>query len=913
VEVLEDRTVPSFAGPVAFSLPAAPQAVAEGHFEGAKAPLDVVTANADGIVSVLMGKGDGTLQNPINIPVGGGLTSVAVGDFNGDGPQDIVTANANGTVDVLLSNGNGTFQAPQVISIGATPDGVAVGDFNGDGRLDIVTANSNGTVTVLPGNGNGTFQAPISTTVGGRLTSLAVGEFNGDGKPDLVVGTGTGLDVLLGNGNGTFQVKSTISFLVDPSLPGITEAVTSVAVSDFRGNGKQDIVANAGDLSVLLGNGDGTFQGRVRLNTGGNVVTAFAVGDFTGDGKPDIVTSNAGDPSFDVPSLGVLAGNGDGTFQAPSTIAVGEAASALAAGDFRGDGKLDVALASGFGANNVAVLLNNGDGTFATTPSFSAGGVLPSAVAAGDFTGSGKLDLVTTGIGGDVVVLFNNGDGTFGTGPTLSDPDSPTSVVVGDFGNGHQDIAVGSEGGTIEVFLGNGDGTFQDPTVIDLGFNNSIGSLVAGDFNHDGKLDLAVTSNLLSGQTETGLVTVLLGNGNGTFRKGQAINVGTDAQGLAAAYLHGPGKLDLVTTTLLPDGSRDVKVLLNNGTGTFQKPVALTPGGRATNVAAGDFNGDGKTDLLLVDPYNDTIRVLPGNGSGSFQSPITFQLHNVVSGLGTPAVGDFFKTGKLSVAVTTGVGTVSVLQGNGDGTFQAPVNYVVGAHGNEPAQVIAADLNGNGKLDLVPTNFLSDDVSVLLNTSTPPGAAAPVATATSLTADVKAPVFGQQIDLTATVTSGAGTPTGTVTFYDGNTVLDEVALDPNGQAVLPVKLSVGAHSLRAVFAGTGAFTGSKAALSETVNKAGTKTTLSADPSLLADHLALLTATVAPVAPGAGVPTGVVTFLDGTKVVGTGLVDANGQATVFLFTLSAGKHTLTASYGGGDDFLASTSDPLTITL
>src|SRR5262249_27966968 len=200
--------------------------------------------------------------------------------------------------------------------------------------------------------------------------------------------------------------------------------------------------------------------------------------------------------------------------------------------------------------------------------------------------------------------------------------------------------------------------------------------------------------------------------------------------------------------------------------------------------ATGDFNGDGKLDLALVDRFNNSVLILPSTGNGTFGSAITFQFANPVLGLGGPAVGDFFKTGKLSVAVTTGVGTVSVLQGNGDGTFQAAVNYLVGFHGTQPSTVIAGNFGGQGNIDLAATNALTNDASLLLNPTTAPAPAARVATATSLSADLDAAVFGQPVDLTATVTSAKGTPTGTVTFFDGGTVLDEVALDPSGRAVL---------------------------------------------------------------------------------------------------------------------------------
>src|SRR5262249_39399573 len=155
---------------------------------------------------------------------------------------------------------------------------------------------------------------------------------NGDGKPDLVVGTNSGLDSLLSNGDGTFRLKSTITFFVDPKIdPSLTIPVTGVALGDFRGHGKLDIVANAsGELERLQGNGDGAFQGEVALNSGGLFAGSFAVGAFNGDGKLDVGASDGPGEFGGSPSLAVLEGKGDGTFQAPKTVTIGEVADALA-------------------------------------------------------------------------------------------------------------------------------------------------------------------------------------------------------------------------------------------------------------------------------------------------------------------------------------------------------------------------------------------------------------------------------------------------------------------------------------------------------------------------------------------------------------------------------------------------------
>jgi DNA-binding transcriptional MerR regulator len=228
---------------------------------------------------------------------------------------------------------------------------------------------------------------------------------------------------------------------------------------------------------------------------------------------------------------------------------------------------------------------------------------------------------------------------------------------------------------------------------------------------------------------------------------------------------------------------------------------------------------------------------------------------------------------------------------------------------------LCSRLETDGKPDLAVTNALSEDISVFLNNSPNPVTTAPVPTTTKLTASAQTPVLGQQVTLTATVTITSGKPTGTAIFLDGSTLLGEVALDPNGQARLIVRLGVGLHSLHASFAGLAPFTDSTSAtLSESVNKAATMTTLTVDTAAFGiPGFVLLTATVAPVAPGGGVPTGTITFMEGSTVLGTAQLDANGQATLLLENPTPGTDTATASYSGDSDFLASISAPVPFTI
>jgi hypothetical protein len=330
----------------------------------------------DGWVSVLLGNGNGKFQTAVGYTSGGDYgTAVAVADLNGDGKPDLVVTNlcdrsngcTTGLVAVLLGNGNGTFQAAVGTSSGgSTPNSIAVADVNGDGKPDLVVANKgSNSVAVLFGNGDGTFQAAVPYDSGGDLPiSAAIADVNRDGKPDLVVtntcisasscpGFGS-VGVLLGNGNGTFQSALTY----DPGA----YTLQGLAVADVNGDGKPDLVValSSGTVRVLLGNGDGTFQPAVAVETAVDS-TSVAVADINGDGKPDLVVS--GSNSTNVSIVGVLLGNGDGTFQPISTYKSGGAGVlSVVVQDLNSDSKPDVVVVNinpVAGPSSLGVLLNN--------------------------------------------------------------------------------------------------------------------------------------------------------------------------------------------------------------------------------------------------------------------------------------------------------------------------------------------------------------------------------------------------------------------------------------------------------------------------------------------------------------------------------------------------------------------------
>jgi hypothetical protein len=527
--------------------------------------------------------------------------------------------------------------------------------------------------------------------VGNSPANITSVDFNHDGRPDFAVTnfSDNTVSVILGKGDGQFSTKVNYVTGASPS---------AMVAADFRRDGKIDLAIaneNAGTVSILLGKLNGSFQTRVDYPVGSDPIGDVAA-DFNGDGKPDLAVANQNDST-----VSVLFGNGDGTFQSQIVIAVGTLPTSFASGDFNGDHKVDL-ITSCPGAGVVSVLLNNGDGSFTRVDS-SSGVFSPdiSRLAVGDFNQDGNLDVVvSSNTLQKLFLLAGDGNGSFQSPSAISNSaiGGVYALFAADVNHDGKPDLVANIGGPsgIEVLLGKGDGTFLQPVISP---SESPISVAITDLNGDGRPDLAVTNPIINS------VDLYIGKGDGSFAKPKSVGLSQTVYGpnsTVAADFNGDGKVDLaVAETNFPHGK--ISVVLGNGKGTFGTPHNSSLVSAAINnqdeMLMGDFNGDGKPDLVIMDDYSTGFQVLLGNGDGTFQPPIDTQLNTSLNF----AVGDFNSDGKTDVVVTTsanGQTLVSIYLSNGDGTFRLGVQFAESFGG-----ITVADVNNDRKLDLVFTSF----------------------------------------------------------------------------------------------------------------------------------------------------------------------------------------------------------------
>jgi len=648
------------------------------------------------------------------LPAGFIPTAVVTGDFNGDGHVDWAVANGgDSNIWIYLGKGDGTAQLPTIIPLkGLSPTALAAADMNHDGKLDLIVAEADsGSVGLLLGNGDGTFGPEREFYVLGVPESLAVADFDGDGYLDVVVGMALATSELAffpGDGKGMLGAP-TFHFFTSATLDTFY-----LAVADLNGDGLPDIVA----LNYFVAGMAGT-----------NLVDQTAAGGAR-------VYLNAGNGQFKEYQQ---------FYFDSSTVS----ATALALGDVDGDGCADAVV---FDSEAIATLFpGKCDGSFdtANTRIFGAG-ILAAAASLVDLNGDGKLDLVssafqviTTGLhdpltlGNCLSVQFGDGAGNF-SAPTLFRGEyGMYSIGIADLnGDGHLDVvSANQETDSASVYLNNGQGGFGGPMGGYVGyltggqthavFNAPSSNFLYADVNHDGIKDLALLESAAQFPQPIQL-TVLLGDGAGKFGSPNRFPLLSSGNlprvfDYGLADVRGTGIPDLVM--LATEDNPGTGILLvyakNNGDGTFQAPV-VTPLSTMCpiNFVTGDFNNDGKLDLMTVNltpcsggTYTYSLVPLLGNGDGTFKQGSAVALN----GTGFSAVNgmlalDVNGDGKLDLLAWDNAWTFSSdlnaiyeLLGNGDGTFQAP--KLLFSNPGSTSYFATADLNHDGIPDLVEEAF----------------------------------------------------------------------------------------------------------------------------------------------------------------------------------------------------------------
>ena len=540
--------------------------------------------------------------------------------------------------------------------------------------------------------------------------------------------------------------------------------------------------------------------------------------------------------------------------------------------DFNGDGKPDMAVVDRV-SDSISILLGKGDGTFTPAANYATGADCI-AIAVGDFNGDGKLDLITANRAAYTIsILLGNGDGTFGSHVDYTTGTEPMAIALGDFnGDGFLDVAVvNNADNTLSIFLGSGNGTLQNPATYAVG--SSPIAIVTGDFNGDGYLDLA-TAN-----TGGNNVSVLFGKGDGTFLAAAFYATGDDPDGMLAADLNGDGKLDLVVAD---NGSDNISVLLNSGTGTFPTNVAYPVGTLPFAVVAGDFVGNRRIDIAVVNSGDDTVSIVPGNGDGTLNPAGTLTFDTGDQDLGL-AVGDFNLDGRADLVVSNSEdNTVSVM-------LQVPGVTLSGASLAFGAQNVGVS---SGPLTVGITNAGSAALTIgsivvsgagssqFSQTNNCPASPSTLAPAAICTVTVTfAPTLPGTASANLTITDGAATSPQTVALL-GTGVESAVLLSPS--TLTFASQVVGTTSPAQAIAVTN--NGSEAlVLTSVTASAGYAQTNNCGSSVPAGGACTINVTFTPTA--TGTDTGTITLVDNA---------AGGSQTVALSGTGAAAPTVTPS-------------------
>jgi hypothetical protein len=912
-----------------FYSPASPiSAFATGDFNGDGQP-DIAFTSPGTPTSVnliiLLNNGSGLPPTSSTIPLNcTSVSQILSTDLNKDKKSDLLLACADGNVITLLGNGDGTFQKSAVYSTSAAPTLAQPVDLNGDGYLDIAVSTPTAILVMLNQGTTaaGTFLPaktyPVPTGLSISLAGVQGGDFNGDGKQDLIAVNTNGSQsipfvILYGNGDGTFQI---------PQTPNQVSASGPFVVADFNHDGMTDVAyLEPGSatgapqaVQILLGNSNGTFTGGPGSNLSLNGFTKYTSLVYAGSTNSDkninlaIVGSNTT----------IIRGDGSGGFSFGPSYAI----SGTPLPETESDGTTNILFLT---PNGFSILSSNGDGTFQGLPNLQSGA---NGFVAADFNGDGLTDLITLNalftinLNTNLVTSLGRGNGTFLVTNQTSTSGNTTLLVAGDFnGDGKIDVA-GVQPGTsnfaasIAIYLGNGDGSFKPAlTATNLPAINPTHA-IAGDFNGDGKLDVVFSYPQQ--------LAFLPGNGDGTF--GTPVTFGTSASSpsgpLLSADLNNDKHPDLIWNGF---------VFLNNGDGTFNQ---IAVGIAGSVLAVGDLDGDSIPDIVIQPPPVAGIApsavIYSGIGDGTFHSAALYTTPSLPASttVTSAVIGNVNADGHPDLVLQNDTpnttSAINVYLGDGKGNFTPDSNTyfsgnsVTAAEGSaaatEPMLLLARlnnqapALSNDNALDLI--TFTSGGATSLLNQSNPtPTAPSPLPSTVTLGIGNTISVAPTQTFMLTAIVSGAA-PTGTVSFTSGGTILGTASVLLNGHANVTLSFPAeGSYSVVANYSGdTNNLPSSSAPIPATVARIASTTILGIDTTPGANQVFHLQVSFSGYS-----PTGTVTFLlaNGT-VIGTAQV-VQGQANFAYFFPVAGTYSVQATYAGDVANLPSVSGLLTITV
>ena len=730
---------------------------------------------------------------------------MAIGDVNNNGALDVVVVTNKNDIVTMAGNGQSALIATwwSALPTGTQSKFVTLADVNNDGNLDAIVTCNDGNVYVMLGNGTGAFALQGTGTVfgGSSANGVAVADFNGDGFLDLAVTSSAdpNVYVLLGNGTGAFATPAVLVLPLGASGTGGT-----VLAKDLNGDGKIDLVATDkanGRVYIFLNNlpsiAAPTLLSFHSVTSGAAPASQTAPLSFTSGTAPGFsVTSNT-------PWLSAVV-NGAAP---PTSLAIQVDPTQVTTGTYNGVLTLS---ATGYFGTTVLVSLTvvTPDGTLVAGNSASLGGATANFAIA-DINKDGIPDLVALA-GTSVYWLKNNGSGTFTNHGNVGVARNMAGLAVADFnGDGNLDIATAAP-----AFLNN---TTQVYTLLGLGsaglaaqaFLAGQGgflptALVAGDFNNDGKMDIAVLNSAkVVGSDNTSTLLVLLGSGANTFTPVSGIPrdlSGTKGAAMAMGDFNGDGKVDLAIVHQQASSSNTTQgaltILFGNGDGNFSEAPGspYLTGNTSTSLAVGDFNNDGIADLAVGAQADSvhSITLLLGNGAGGFASS-SIAVSGQVQGLTS---ADFDGDGNLDlVAVNVTGNTDLIMLGNGAGGFAAPLSVPATATSGATAFAVAGDLTGDGTTDLVSTGA-NQQLNFFAGSKAP--------TTTTLTSPASGrEVLGQTLTFTSTTVDSPAwaKPGGSVTFMDGPTSYPAGTVNGSGQASTGIALTLGSHSFYASYSG----------------------------------------------------------------------------------------------------------------